>query len=154
MRRSLSRPAPGIGGWYQAIDFFRLDCWGSRGNDSILGWSQRLHIKCPHRIRAINQAQERFIRAMTSHEETLRVLNLTGSLAFDNDLDAIIWNFYIVKAIQCCKNPVTLSLPLLVKYTYRKFSRSGNSHHLRLIRHPLPIGAKNKPWQYSHILPI
>lgn len=72
-----------------------------------------LHIKRRHRIMAMDQAQKELIRAMISHKKTLRVLNLEESLASSNRVDAMLWDFHVVKAIQSCRKLVRLSLPLV-----------------------------------------
>lgn len=72
-----------------------------------------LHIKHRGLIMAINRTQQELVHAMISHKDTLRVLNLELSLAFLNELDVALWECHVVKAIQCCKKLVTLSLPLI-----------------------------------------
>ena len=72
-----------------------------------------LHIKRRHRILAMDQAQKELVRAMISHKKTLRVLNLEESLSSSNRVDAMLWDFHIVKAIQSCRKLIRLSIPLL-----------------------------------------
>ena len=74
---------------------------------------ESLHLKCAHEILLPTSAQQEFINAIISNnQDTLCVFNLEISLEglitlFNNT----VWENYIVKAIQCCKKLVTLSLP-------------------------------------------
>ena len=74
---------------------------------------ESLHIKRDNRIKPINRTHKEFVRAITRHKDTLRVLNLELSLACINQLDIILWELYVVQAIKCCKKIATLSLPLV-----------------------------------------
>lgn len=75
---------------------------------------KHLSISCRSEITATDKTQRDLVRAIIVHKDTLRSLKFNETLALVTDLDARVWDSFMVKSIQNhCRGLVALSFPFV-----------------------------------------
>lgn len=75
---------------------------------------KHLSISCRSEVTATDKTQRDLIRVIIMHKDTLRSLKLNETLALVTDLDARVWDSFMVKSIQNhCRGLVALSFPFV-----------------------------------------